>query len=167
MSAAEAARPEDEALVRSLMALIAGKAPPEEARRLLAFDVLCHMGRFSTRGIGTWAAWVEFIRSRGVDDLEPVVERVTAEPDGRVTVHGRFRGRKAGRVVEGGEGGATYRIRDGRIVEIWTRRENYELIFGRRALHPLPWLLVLAHMSIRSRLPGRRRSRPVPQERAP
>ncbi len=166
MTAPDAARPEDEALVRSLMDVIAGRAPVEEARRLLAPDVLCHMDRFSTRGIGTWAAWVEFIRSRGVDELEPVVERVTAGLGGTVTAHGRFRGRSAGRVVEGGEGAATYRIRDGRIVEIWTGRRNYELVFGRRALHPLPWLLVLAHMSIRSRLRGSRRPLPDPQESA-
>ena len=172
--APDRARPEDEALVRRLMTVIAGRAPLREAERILAPDVLCHMDRFSTRGTETWGQWVTFIRSRGVDDLEPLIDRVTANADGTVTAHGRFRGRRGGRAVEGAEGGATYRISGGRIVEIWTRRQNYELIFGRRALHPLRWLLVLAHMSLWSRLPGRSRPGPAdgaaplpqPQERA-
>ncbi|HEX2205779.1 MAG TPA: nuclear transport factor 2 family protein [Longimicrobium sp.] len=147
--------------MRRLMEVIAGRAPLEEAARLLAPDVLCHMDRFSTRGTGTWAAWVGFIRSRGVDALEPVVDAVVANPDGTLTARGRFRGLRGGRPVEGGEGAATYRVEGGRIVEIWTGRENYALIFGGRVRHPLRWLLVLAHMSLWSRLPGRPRL-PVP-----
>lgn len=140
-----------EALVRALMEVIAGRAPLDHAERLLDPGVLCHMGRISTRGTDTWKAWVGFIRSRGVDGLEPLIDRIALNPDGTLTAHGRFRGRRGGRVVTGAEGGATYRVEHGRIVEIWTERHNYELIFGRRARNPVLWMTVLAQMSLWSR----------------
>jgi ketosteroid isomerase-like protein len=152
-----AAPGESESLVRRLMEVIAGRASLRAAQALLAPDVLCHMDQFSTRGTGAWAAWVAFIHSRGVQALEPVVERMVANPDGTVTAVGRFRGRRGGQAVEGNDGDATYRVEGGRIVEIWTHRQNYELIFGNRVHHPWRWLLVLAHMSLWSRFAGRRR----------
>jgi flavin-dependent dehydrogenase len=133
-----------EALVRRLMAVIGGRAPLEDAART-----------------DTWAAWVGFIRSRGVDELEPVVDRVVENPDGTLTAMGRFRGTRGGRPVEGGDGAATYRVEDGRIVEIWTGRRNYDLIFGWRTRHPFSWLLVLAQMALWSRLTSPRPRLPV------
>jgi hypothetical protein len=169
--AAPAPPAEGEPLVRRLMEVIGGRAPLEAALPLLAPDVLCHMDRFSTRGTDTWAAWVGFIRSRGVEALEPVVDRVEANPDGTLTAVGRFRGVRRGRAVEGADGEATYRVEGGRIVEIWTCRQNYELIFGRRVHHPWRWLLVLAHLSLWMRLSRRPRlpsapSVPQPEPRA-
>ncbi len=145
----------DQAVVSRLMEVIGGRRPMDEASRLLAPDVVCHMDRYTVRGVGSWAAWVAFIRSRGVDRLEPEVDRMESGPGGMVTAHGRLRGVRRGRPVSGGDGSATYRLRDGRIVEIWTTRRNYEVLFGRMTRHPLSWLLVLAHLAVWSRLPGR------------
>lgn len=165
-----AASAESESLVRQLMEVIAGRVPLQAVQSLLAPDVLLHMDRFSTRGTGPWIAWVAFIRSRGLEALEPVVDRVVPNADGTVTAAGRFRGRRGGRPVEGRNADATYRVEGGRIVEIWTHRENYELIFGSRVHHPWRWLLVLAHMSVWSRFAGRRSlpaSSPSAPERRP
>ena len=52
-------------------------------------------------------------------------------------------------------------------MEIWTRRQNYELIFGRRVHPPWRWLLVLAHLSLWMRLPGRPRLRLAPSDPSP
>jgi hypothetical protein len=145
----------DEAVVARLLETIGGPRPTEEARHLLAPDVVCHMDRFTARGFESWAAWISFIRSRGVDGLEAVVDRMVTGPGGLVTAHGRLRGERRGRPVSAGDGSATYRVEDGRIVEIWTTRRNYEVIFGRMARHPLSWLLVLAYLAVWSRLPGR------------
>jgi hypothetical protein len=115
------------------------------------------MDGYTMRGRAPWAAWVEFIRSRGVERLEAEVDRFEMCPDGTVTASGRLRGTRNGRDVAG-EARARYRIEGGRIAEIWTTRENYEVVFGAWARHPLSWLAVLAYLSVWSRMPGRRHS---------
>jgi flavin-dependent dehydrogenase len=145
--------------VRALMAIIGGDAPLEEAMRVLAPDVLCHMGRFTSRGPDTWTAWVAFIRSRGVADLCAVVETIHETEAGTLTVLGHFRGTHAGTPVTGERAEAVYRVQGGRITEIWTHRTNYTLMFGWRARHDWAWLTVLVHMSLWKRFAYRVRGR--------
>jgi hypothetical protein len=139
------------------MAVVSGRSPMQEAARLLAPDVVSHMDGYTVRGRAPWAAWVEFIRSRGVEGLEAEVVRFERGPDGTLTAVGRLRGTRRGRAVSA-PGRARYRVERGRVVEIWTTRQNYEVVFGAWARHPLSWLAVLAYMSVWSRTPGRRRS---------
>jgi hypothetical protein len=53
------------------------------------------------------------------------------------------------------DGHARYLVRDGRITAIWTRRANYEFIFGRWIVSPLGrWLLpalTFVHFALSSR----------------
>lgn len=153
----------DQTVISRLMAVIGGKTPIEDATHLLVPDVICHMGGYTVHGVDAWMRWVRYIRSRGVEDLEPEIDRMIPSPDGTITAVGRLRGKRRGRFVIAGEGSATYRVKDGRITEIWTSRENYELIFGRLVHHPWSWLLVLIHLAVWSRLPGQTsRLREVP-----
>jgi hypothetical protein len=154
---ADPAPPSPEALVARLLAAVGGDAPMAEAVDLLAPDVVCHMDRFTARGVDAWVDWVEFIRSRGVADVKVQLDRLETAADGIVTAHGRLTGGAGAKPAAGGAA-ARYRVVDGRIVEIWTDRLNYEMIFGAKVRHPRSWLLVLLWMAIWRRLPWRRRA---------
>ncbi|MFL5383732.1 MAG: nuclear transport factor 2 family protein [Longimicrobiaceae bacterium] len=150
-----AMRAGNEAAVRRLMGIISGREPLAAGAQVVAQDVVCHMDSFTTGGINTWAHWVEFIRSRGVERLVADVSEVETHPDGRVTARGRMRGTRGGKPVESGPGSATYRLEGGKIVEVWTTRRNYALMFGWRTRAALAWLTVLIQFSLWSRRPGR------------
>lgn len=137
------------------MEIVSGREPLARGGQVVAQDLTCHMDGFTVRGINAWAHWIEFIRSRGVADVEAEVERVETHPDGRVTVRGRLRGVRGGRPVVSPPGSATYRLEAGRVAEVWTTRRNYELMFGWRARSAAAWLLVMIQVSLWSRLPGR------------
>jgi SnoaL-like domain len=132
--------------------------PLSDAVHLLAPDVICHMDRFTARGPDAWTDWVEFIRSRGVENVKVVVERFETGADGIITAYGGLTAGPEGSAVPRG-GSARYRVKDGRIAEIWTSRSNYEAVFGRTVHRPLSWMLVLLRMALWRRLP---RKRPVP-----
>lgn len=141
-----------ESMVERLLAAVSGDVPMAEGVRVLAPDVICHMDRFTARGVDAWEDWVEFIRSRGVENVRAEVRTIETGPDGIITAIGDVTG---GPGAKGGRSGGRvrYRVVDGRIAEIWTSRWNYEMIFGAKARHPLRWLLVLIRMAIWRRLP--------------
>lgn len=149
-----------EELVARLLAVIGGDAPIREAERLLAPDVICHMDRYTTRGVDVWFDWLEFIRARCPDGLFAQVERYVTHPDGTVTAFGCLRrGNRAEARTTPCQGEVKYRIDNGRVAEIWTTRENYEIIFGAKVRHSLSWLLVLLELAVWRRLPSRRVAR--------
>lgn len=113
------------------------------------------MDRFTARGPDAWVDWVKFIRSRGVENVKVVVERLETGADGIITAHGGLTAGPEGTLAPRG-GNARYRVTNGRIAEIWTSRSNYEVIFGDRVRHPLRWMLVLLWMAIWRRLPLKR-----------
>ena len=141
-----------------LLAAVGGDVPMAEGVRLLAPDVVCHMDRFTARGADAWVDWVEFIRSRGVEDVKVRIDRLETGADGIVTAHGGLTGGAGAKAGPRG-GVARYRVVDGRVSEIWTDRLNYGMIFGAKVRHPPSWLLVLLWMAIWRRLPWRRRAR--------
>jgi flavin-dependent dehydrogenase len=153
---------ENVATVLRLLGIVSGREPLAKGAELVAPDVVCHLDGLTGRGINTWARWVEFVRSRGVENFAAVADRVETAPGGLVTVHGRVRGERGGREIVSSPGAATYRLEGGRIVEIWTTRTNYELVFGARARSAAGWLLVLAQLAVWSRLPGRADLRTAP-----
>ena len=147
-----------EVLVAQLIDVISGDAPMTDAARLLAPDVICHMDRYTVRGVDAWVDWVEFIRSRAAEPLVADVERYITHPDGTITAFGCLRRASEARTTPC-QGEATYRVENERIVEIWTTRGNYEIIFGAKVRHPLSWLLVLVELAVWRRLPSRRSAR--------
>ena len=153
-------RTPDEAMVARLLAAVGGDVPMEDAVRLLSPDVICHMDRFMARGVDAWVDWVEFIRSRGVENVKVEVDRLETGADGIITAHGSLvagSDRNPGTGTGPGRGSARYRVANGQIAEIWTSRCNYEMIFGAKVRHPLAWLLVLSWMAVWRHLPWRRR----------
>jgi hypothetical protein len=156
----------DEAVVARLLAAI-GDGPLSEAVYLLAPDVICHMDRFTARGADVWVDWVLFIRSHSIEKLNVVVDRYETGADGIITAFGGLTAGSEG-TASPRAGTARYRVVDGRIVEIWTSRSNYEIIFGPKVRRPLSWLLVLVRMAIWRRLsrPNAARSYPTSEEAA-
>jgi hypothetical protein len=146
---------DDEILVARLLAAVGGDTPRDAVVHLLAPDVICHMDRFTARGPDAWVDWVEFIRSRGVENVRAVVERLETGADGIITAYGGLTAGPDGSAVPRG-GSARYRVQDGRIAEIWTSRSNYEVVFGSKVHRPLSWMLVLLRMALWRRLPWKR-----------
>jgi hypothetical protein len=149
------ARSGQEWLVERLLAAVGGDEPLDDVVSLLAPDVICHMDQFTAHGPDAWVDWVEFIRSRGVENVKVVVERLETGADGIITAYGGLVAGPVGRSVPHG-GNARYRVSDGRIAEIWTSRSNYEVVFGTRVHRPLSWMFVLLRMAIWRRLPRKR-----------
>jgi hypothetical protein len=154
-------RSADEALVVRLLAVISGEAPLAEAEHLLAPDVISHMDQWTVRGVTVWYDWLEFLLSKVEGNVTVVLDRLVTREDGTITAYGNLRTANAP-CASRQEHQATYRLENGRIVEVWTTRGNYEMIFGRKVHHPVRWLLVLVEMAIWRRLPWRRRARIPP-----
>jgi hypothetical protein len=151
------ARSADEALVARLLAVIGGDAPMAEALELLAPDVVSHMDQFTVRGTDVWFDWLAFIRSRATGDLRVAVDRIVTHPDGTISAFGWLTVPGASLSLRQ-ENHARYRVEGGRVREVWTTRENYEIIFGAKVRRRFSWLLVLLQMAIWRRLPWRTRT---------
>ena len=139
-------RSADEALVVRLLAVISGEAPMGEAEQLLAPDVISHMDQWTVRGITVWYDWLEFLLSKVEGHVTVVLDRLVTREDGTITAYGNLRTANAP-FASRQEHQATYRLENGRIVEVWTTRGNYEMIFGPKVRHPVLWLLVLKIIS--------------------
>jgi hypothetical protein len=77
-------------------------------------------------GVQTWKTWLGFLRSVE-PDLELVDATAEMEDDGRIHLRGRWR---AGGRTADYTASAWYRVRGGRITEIWTKSDNYTFILG-------------------------------------
>lgn len=151
----------DEALVRHLVEVIAGRAPMADAERLLAPGVICHMDRWTVRGTQIWFDWLNFLLSKSKGSVTADIDLLVSNPDGTITAFGWLRAGHGESTRQRHH--ATYRVENERIAEIWTTRENYEMIFGAKVRHSLRWLLVLLEMAVWRRLPWTRHARSSPQ----
>ena len=140
-----------------LLDVICGRAPLSEAEHLLAPDVISHMDRFTVRGTRVWKDWLEFLLSNAEGSVTVDVDRMVTNADGSITAFGGLRPARSP-LPSRQEHQATYRVQNGRIVEIWTTRGNYEMIFGPKVRHPVRWLFVLLEMAVWRRLPWRSRA---------
>ena len=113
------------------MAILSGDAPIESGVALLAPDVLFHVDAWDFQGINVWANWIHYTRTRGrIADPRVLVDEIVAEPDGTVTVRGRWSGMRGGRELISKTCSARYRFSEGRIVEAWSTRTNYAPLCG-------------------------------------
>jgi hypothetical protein len=127
--------------VLQVIEILSGDRPLPEADACLDRAVVIHVdGSETHRGIALWKRWVHLMRERGrLRDLrfEPASVDVAGD-----LVHVTFRwagamrrGRDRGRPSTSNR--VRYRVTDGSISEIWTRKANYVDIFG-------PWIRVTA-----------------------
>ena len=122
------------ATVVRLMTILGGDIPIEVGAEFIHPDVVAHFDGWRFQGINTWGNYIRFLRSRpGISQLRLATERVSANSDGTVTACARWHAVRRGVHCVSNLAVATYRFEEGRIVEIWTTRRNYLLLFG-------PWL---------------------------
>ena len=144
------------ATIARLMTILAGKTPIPAGQEFISQDVVSHMDGLTFHGINCWANWLSFIRTRTrVSDLDLKVSRIVANEDGTVTAFGSWHALQDGRPVVSAEGTATYRFHGGKIVEIWTTRTNYLLIFGPQLQSKAYLYALLGYLYFWKRMPGR------------
>ena len=113
------------------MAILSGDAPIESGVALLAPDVVIHVDAWRFQGINVWANWIQYTRTRGrVANPKVLVDEIVAEPDGTVTVRGRWSGTRGDQELISKPCSARYRFAEGRIVEVWSTRHNYAFLCG-------------------------------------
>ena len=143
------------ATVSRLIEILAGRASIAQAPEVVAPDVLSHMDGFSFRGIKTWANWLSYVRTQsrvGSPDLE--ADRLVTNEDGTVTAYGRWKAQHNGETSLSDEIWARYRVVDGKIVEIWTHRDNYVFLLGPVMRSRAGLVLVMLRVFIWSRTAG-------------
>lgn len=139
-----------EEIVRRLLKVISRQLPMSEASKLLAHDVRAHMdGWQASTGQDAWGRWVRFLHAvadRKMSDLDILVEHVECRGE-TVSVSAKWRASVQGKVRESESGEVTYRLRDGKIVEIQTHKRNYVFIFGKHFVSaPVFWWTILRLM---------------------
>jgi hypothetical protein len=113
------------------MTILSGELPIEAGSEIIAPDVVAYVDGWRFQGINVWANWIDYLRSRDrVAEPTLVVDELRVHPDSRVTISGRWRGVRDGRIVTSKPGAATYRLAHGRIVEIRSTRSNYTFLCG-------------------------------------
>jgi hypothetical protein len=119
------------ATVARLTTILSGELPIHAGSEIIAPDVVAHVDGWRFQGINVWANWIDYLRTRGrVAEPTLLVDELAVHPDARVTIRGRWQGHRDGRVATSKPGAATYRLENGRIVEIWSTRSNYAFLCG-------------------------------------
>jgi len=146
----------DRATVARLTTILSGELPIEAGSEIIAPDVVAYVDGWQFQGINAWAHWIDYLRSRDrVAEPTLLVDQLEVRPDARVTVRGRWQGMRDGRVVTSNPGEATYRLAEGRIVEIWSTRRNYSFLCGEHLNYSWGFALELLRSQLfRLRVPG-------------
>jgi hypothetical protein len=119
------------ATVARLTTILKGELPIHVGSEIIAPGVVAHVDGWRFEGINVWANWIHYLRTRGrVADPTLLVDELSVRPDAKVTIRGRWQGTRDGRVATSKPGMATYRLENGRIVEIWSTRTNYAFLCG-------------------------------------
>lgn len=149
MHTTEQAVQRDRDVVERLVEMIAGTRDTADAPMVLHHDVISHMDGLTFRGISAWQTWLAFIRAHSrVANLTADCDRIVTNPNQTLTVYGRWRGNAQGLPAGSKEVWATYRVQNGRVVEIWTTRTNYTFILGPIMRFRIGLLIVLAYVGI-------------------
>ena len=124
-------------LVFALVRVINGDLPRLAAQEILDPMVQIHLDSAECCGIDIWYKWVHLIHNYGrVADLRITDCEMRCNAGEPYLVHlsarwmGTTRSRRL-RIVSARNAQASYLVLNGRILEIWTHRSNYEFIFGR------------------------------------
>jgi hypothetical protein len=123
-------------LVLALVRVISGESPRRAAEACLNPQVTIHMDSAIHRGITIWYKWIYLIRNCGrIWNLRMTPHNVRCDLHDPNLVHlsmswsGTNRSHRRPATAPD-VGALRYLVRDGRIVEIWTHKNNYVFIFG-------------------------------------
>jgi len=122
--------------VAHIAEMLSGQRSRLEADRYIDPQITIHMDRAVHRGLVLWQKWLYLIRNCGrVRQLRLVTERLSADPADPAIVNltGRWVGigRADGVLREASHlSYFRYRLAEGRVVELWTMKVNYDFIIG-------------------------------------
>ncbi len=118
-------------VAQQLTRILSGDLPLSAVREILAEDVILHVSQVTNQGVGVWEDWVWFLRARRrVSNLRVEVARLVENDDGTITAYARWTGIRNGTLTKSELRTATYRLANGKIVEIWSTHKNYAFILG-------------------------------------
>lgn len=116
-------------VVERLLGIMSGELEIAEFDGILSPALLLHVEGRTFGGSEGMKAFLTFIRRR-ISHLTIVCDQTVSHEDGTVSLIGRWMGERQGRRVWSEEVSARYRIEGGKVVEVWTKRANYEFFFG-------------------------------------
>lgn len=124
-------REQNKHIVERLLPFLVEKQDLALASELISADVISHLDQYTVHGRDIWMQWVRFINSRRkVRLLEALLEEIVVNPDESVTASGCWKGLRQGEIIFSHAISATYKIDNGKVVEIWTKRTNYTFMLG-------------------------------------
>ncbi len=122
----------DKATLNHLVGILQGNKDISEADKILPPVTLTHLDNYNFEtSIEAWQAWWIFLKEKGrASNVSGGCTEMKQNADGTYTLVGEWTGEYQGKSVVSDPISATYRIRDGKIVEIWTTRKNYIFFFS-------------------------------------
>lgn len=136
-------------IVERLLPFLVQKQDLALTDELISSDVLAHMDQYTAHGRVIWMQWVRFINSRrSVRLLDTVQEEIVVHADERVTASGKWKGLRKGEVIFSAPISATYKVEQGKIVEIWTKPDNYTFMLGPLMQSPLGVAGILLYFKV-------------------
>ena len=122
----------DKATLNLLVGILEGNKDISVADKILPPVTLTHLDNYNFEtSIEAWQAWWIFLKEKGrASNVSGGCTEMKQNADGTYTLVGEWTGEYQGKPVVSDPISATYRIRDGKIVEIWTTRKNYIFFFS-------------------------------------
>jgi cation diffusion facilitator CzcD-associated flavoprotein CzcO len=124
-------------VIANIVEMLSGRLSREQAANYIDPQIIIHMDSATHRGIELWQKWLYLIRNCGrLRQLRLVLSELSADPQdpaimnlvGRWVGVGRYDGvpHEASHTSR-----FRYRLANGRVVEMWTHKTNYDVILGR------------------------------------
>lgn len=119
------------AVVRHLAHILEGRKPLTDIKSLLSPNTVTHFDDLAIKTTPqSWQIWVQFLGEQGrVSKARGELIEIVANEDQTITLRGKWLGERNGKQVTSKPGEATYRLKDGLIVDIWTNHTNYTFFF--------------------------------------
>ena len=121
----------EKATLNDLVRILQGQKDMSEANKILPPIMKAHLDDHSFNiSIEGWQAWWHFMKKKGrISNVSGGCSEMKENADGTYTLVGSWSGELDGKPVVFEPISARYRIQDGKIVEIWTKRMNYTFFF--------------------------------------
>lgn len=135
----------DKATLNHLVGILQGNKGLSEADQILPPVMSAYLDNYHIDiTLESWKVWWEFLKEKGrVSNVSGNCTEMKQNADGTYTLVGEWTGEYQGQPVVSAPISATYRIRDGKIIEIRTTRMNYIFFFPIMRYHVGFWLVCL------------------------
>lgn len=122
----------DHATLNHLVQILDGSKDISEIDQVLHTVTLIHVNNYKIDTTQEeWMAWVTFLKEKGrVSNVGCTRTEIKQNVDGTYTLVGEWTGEYKGKSVVSDPISATYRLHDGKIVELWTTPKNYIFFFS-------------------------------------